>query len=384
MKKILLSIAIFASALTTQAQTWNMVVTTADGQTVEVKQADVKNIVFRADDQNADQVLIKEVYNGGVMNPETNKNYQYDKSITLYNNCGQVAVLNNLCVGMAFQSNAEASANDKLYKDGHLVYENEDFIPAFHGIWYFPNSLVIQPYSQVVVNIHGAIDNTKTVPASVNYANKDYYCMYDPEYGGGGNSAGNNFYNNTSYYPSPADVIPTSHYLKTVKYGMGNAWTFSVLSPAVFIFQTQGVSPKEHAENADNIWYADGVQQTSVFTSIKVKKEWVIDGVEVFNAAKLADCKKRFSADIDAGHVDLTNQLGHSLYRNVDKEATEALPENSGKLVYNYALGVDNSTDPSGIDAEASMKNGAHIIFLDTNNSTNDFHERQKCSLRGE
>ena len=83
MKKILLSIAIFASALTTQAQTWNMVVTTADGQTVEVKQADVKNIVFKADDQNADQVLIKEVYNGGVMNPETNKNYQYDKSITL-------------------------------------------------------------------------------------------------------------------------------------------------------------------------------------------------------------------------------------------------------------------------------------------------------------
>lgn len=384
MKKILLSIAIFASALTTQAQTWNMVVTTADGTTVEVKQADVKNIVFKAEDQNADQVLIKEVYNGGVMNPETNKNYQYDKSITLYNNCGQVAVLNNLCVGMAFQSNAEASANDKLYKDGQLVYENEDFIPAFHGIWYFPNSLVIQPYSQVVVNIHGAIDNTKTVPASVNYANKDYYCMYDPEYGGGGNSAGNNFYNNTSYYPSPADVIPTSHYLKAVKYGMGNAWTFSVVSPAVFIFQTQGVSPKEHAENADNIWYADGVQQTSVFTSIKVKKEWVIDGVEVFNAAKLADCKKRFSADIDAGHVNLTNQLGHSLYRNVDKEATEALPENSGKLVYNYALGVDNSTDPSGIDAEASMKNGAHIIFQDTNNSTNDFHERQKCSLRGE
>ena len=379
MKKILLSIAIFASALTTQAQTWNMVVTTADGQTVEVKQADVKNIVFRADDQNADQVLIKEVYNGGVMNPETGKNYQYDKSITLYNNCGQVAVLNNLCVGMVFNSNAEAAANAKLYKDGVLVYENDDFIPAFHGIWYFPNSLVIQPYSQVVVNIHGAIDNTQTVPESVNYANKDYYCMYDPEYG-----AGNNFYNNTSYYPAPADVIPTSHYLKTVKYGMGNAWTFSVVSPAVFIYQPQGVSPKEHAENADNIWYAEGVQQTSVNTSIKVKKEWVIDGVEVFNAAKLADCKKRFSADIDAGHVDLTNQTGHSLYRNVDKEATEALAENSGKVVYNYALGVGASTDPSGIDAEASMKNGAHIIFQDTNNSTNDFHERQKCSLRGE
>ena len=78
----------------------------------------------------------------------------------------------------------------------------------------------------------------------------------------------------------------------------------------------------------------------------------------------------------------LTNQLGHSLYRNVDKESTEARAENAGKLVYNYALGVDGSTDPSGIDAEASIRNGAHIYYVDTNNSTNDFHERQRCSLR--
>ena len=78
----------------------------------------------------------------------------------------------------------------------------------------------------------------------------------------------------------------------------------------------------------------------------------------------------------------MTNFQGHSLYRNVDKAATEALPENKDKLVYNYALGVDDSSDPSGIDAEASIKNGAHIIYQDTNNSTNDFHERQACSLR--
>ena len=52
--------------------------------------------------------------------------------------------------------------------------------------------------------------------------------------------------------------------------------------------------------------------------------------------------------------------------------------------VKSYNLGVDDSTDPSGIDAEASIKNGAHIIYLDTNNSTNDFHMRQKFSLRGE
>ena len=52
--------------------------------------------------------------------------------------------------------------------------------------------------------------------------------------------------------------------------------------------------------------------------------------------------------------------------------------------MYGYTLGVGNSTDPSGIDAEASIKKGAHIVYLDTNNSTADFHERQKFSVRGE
>ena len=97
---------------------------------------------------------------------------------------------------------------------------------------------------------------------------------------------------------------------------------------------------------------------------------------------KVSDSNKRLTAAVDAGFAGLANQLGHTIYRNVDKAATEALAENAGKLVYDYALGVDDSTDPSGIDAEASMKNGAHIVYMDTNNSTNDFHERQKCSLR--
>lgn len=83
----------------------------------------------------------------------------------------------------------------------------------------------------------------------------------------------------------------------------------------------------------------------------------------------------------------MTNKLGYSIYRNVDKEATEALPENEGKLVYNYGLGTTTinggtSTDLSSIDAEASIANGAHIIYMDTNNSMNDFHQRRVASLK--
>ena len=279
-------------------------------------------------------------------------------------------MVNNLCFGFASPYNAQAN-NNNYGSNGKLTYEKDGFIPALNGIWYYPYSLVIEPYSQVVVNVNGAIDNTQTVTNSVNYANKDYYCMYDPESG----------YANTSYYPTPADVIPTSHYLKAVRLGLGNAWALSVTSPAPFIFQTKDTAPDVYANNTDNQWYDGGAHQESGL-GLKVPVDWIIDGMEVFTTSKPDDCQKRLTANVDAGYIWLTNQLGHTLYRNVDKEMTESLPENSGKLVYNYALGVGTSTDPSGIDAEASIKNGAHIVYQDTNNSSADFHERERCSLR--
>ena len=122
-------------------------------------------------------------------------------------------------------------------------------------------------------------------------------------------------------------------------------------------------------------------------TAIKVKTEWTVDGIEVFQAGKEDDNKKRLPASVDAGSIYMTCEKGYSLYRNVDKEATEALPENEGKLVYNYAGGTDmlddvyGNTDPSGIDAEASIANGAHIIYKDTNNSSADFLQRAVPSI---
>ena len=380
-KKLFLLLLLSLSLGTVKAQTWKLVINKTDGQTIELNTADIQDILFvnqeeelpTLPDQNVDQIIIKEIYNGGCPMDEGTDMFHMDKCIILYNNCPQQAVVNNLCFGMATLYNAESPSINTIYgEDGRLVYESEGFTPAQNAIWYYPHSLVIEPYSQVVINVHGAIDNTQTYSQSVNYANKDYYCMYDPESG----------YNNTKYYPTPADVIPTSHYLKTVKYGQGNAWPLSTTAPALFIFQPQNMDPVTFANNADNLWYAPGVAQTPVYACVKVPNEWIIDAVEVFNAAKKEDSKKRLTADLDVSYVYLTNKLGHSLYRNVDKEMTESLAENNGKLVYGYALGVDGSTDASGINAEASIRNGAHIIYQDNNNSSEDFHERQKCSLR--
>ena len=371
MKKILLSLfATIALATSGFAQTWNMVVTREDGTKEVFPASKVKNVSFEMADQNVSQVIIKELYNGGCQPDNGGRSFQMDKGFILYNNGGEVAVINNLAVGIVDPNNSHAPS--KWLKNGKLVYDGQGYIPGIHGIWYFQGPLVMQPYSQIVVNVNGAIDNTKTYSKSVNYANKDYYAMYDPESG----------YDNELYYPSPSELIPTSHYLKAVEYGQGNGWTLSVTSPAMFIFQTQGVTPRNYATNVSNIIYAPGAAHNPVTANLKIPNEWVIDGIEVFSSAYKTANAKRLPAEIDGGNVLLTYQLGHTLYRNVDKEETEKLPENKGKLVYGYTMGVSTG-DPSGIDAEASIKNGAHIIYMDTNNSTNDFHERKAFSIKG-
>lgn len=338
---------------------------------ITVKKDDTATINIQMKSVKTSQVIVKELYNGGCMMDDGVTKFQYDKCIILYNNSSQHASLSNLCIGEGSPANGHTQ-NKNYDANGQLTYESEGFIPVWHGIWYFPQALEMEPYSQVVINVHGAIDNTQTVSQSVNYANASYYCMYDPESG----------YTHTSYYPTPASVIPTSHYLKAVELGQGNGWALSVSAPALVVFQTHNLQPALYATDTANQWYDGGNIGNQIWACVKVPNEWIVDALEVFSAGYKDTSVKRLTADVDAGYVWLTNYQGHSLYRNVDKAATETLPENQGKLVYGYALGVETSTDPSGIDAEASAKNGAHIIYQDTNNSTSDFHERQKCSLR--
>ena len=372
-KTILLFFMLACHASFTYAQTWKMVITKNDGTTQELQTADIKNIQYIKEvkeDLNVDQLIIKELYNGGCTKQD-GSGFQYDKGMILYNNCPQKIIASNLCIGFCAPYNAQG--NNKNYGgDGKLTYESQNFIPMLNGIWYFPGTLEIEPFTQVVININGAIDNTQTVPNSVNYAKPSYYAMYDPESG----------YVNTSYYPTPSELIPTSHYLKAVKVALGNAWPISVSSPALVLFQIKGTTPAEYATNTANYWYDGGNEGNQVYACVKIPNDWIIDAVEVYAAGYQDKCVKRLTSDIDAGYVWLTNYQGHSLYRNVDQEFTEERSENAGKLVYNYSLGVDGSTDPSGIDAEASIRNGAHIVYLDTNNSTEDFHERQRFSIK--
>lgn len=338
------------------------------------------------------QLVIKELYNGGCQKDDGSGAFSNDQYFILYNNSFEPATFENMCIGMCLPYNSQATNND--YVDGVLTFKTEageeDWIPAGQGIWSFTQPVTIAPGEQIVVALKNAVDNTIVkndegdllYSKSINFNNAAYYCTYDPESG----------YNNTTSYPPPAPAISVSHYLKAHRYGLGNAWALSTSSPAFFIFTTPG-NPQSFVDDVTKLNYHGAVNASN--ERRKVSVSWIIDAVEVHTWENTSN-KKRFTAAVDAGYVELYNQQGFTLYRNVDKNATEAIPENEGKIVYGYSLGtagvtvgegdkaevINGTTDPSGIDAEASIKNGARIIYKNTNNTSNDFHMRSRASLR--
>ena len=74
MKKKLFALILLATSFATaEGQSWKLVINKADGQTIELSTTDIRDIQFVAEeeelptlpDQNVDQIIIKEIYNGG-------------------------------------------------------------------------------------------------------------------------------------------------------------------------------------------------------------------------------------------------------------------------------------------------------------------------------
>ncbi len=235
------------------------------------------------------QVIIKELYFGGCMDNAGEKHFSNDAYVTLYNNSPVEADASNYAFGIVYPANSNTNSNYR--KDGELTYT--DYLPA---------------YSQIVIAIKGAIDNTATYSNSVDLSNADY-AMYDPE-----------VFTLAAAYPAPSSKIPSSHYLKTYLYGMGTAWPLSNISPAFVVFSPEGMTAEAFVKTASNI----ETTGTKAFSCAKVPVSWVMDGVEVYNATALDKSNKRLLGSVDAGYVKFTNKLGYTVYRNVDKDA--ALP----------------------------------------------------------
>ena len=317
------------------------------------------------------QLIIKELYSGGCPKNEGTGSYSNDAYFIIYNNSEFEADASDLVFGNVNPYNGHGT--NKYYgTDQKLVYESDNWIPAGGAVWYFTQPVKIPAYSQIVVAVFGAIDHTATVTASVNLANADYYWMSNSDIPA---------FTNSKY--AVADVIPASHYLSGYQVNKSNAWVLSNSAPAFYM----GKMPKAQLEQLckDTEKFDQTAGTGDVNWAVKFPQANVIGALEVFQAGKFETSNFRFPASLNTGYASLANQKGYTIYRNVDKEATEALPENEGKLVYNYAGGtqdVEGTTDPSGIDAEASIAAGAHIIYLQTNDSGKDFHQRKVSSLK--
>lgn len=318
------------------------------------------------------QLIIKEVYTGGVLGGN-GRNYSFGKYLILYNNSSEDVDLKNLCIGSSI-SNSYFMKYEIKAGDTEPYWFKEDWTPVSMGYFYFPNSTIIKPYKELVVALDGGgVNHSVTHSNAVNLDNSEYYIQYDPESG----------FNNSRYYPAPSASISPDHYLKGVKFGLGNALSGTTSCPHYVLFYPEQ-TPVAYGADMTNL---DFWRDNDRFPRKKIRSEWISDAVDSFTSGK-TDQYKRVNPQADAGYLYHIAKKGYTLYRNVDKDATEAIDGNKAKLVYNYTMGTnvvetkDGSTDPSGIDAEASIANGAVIIYKDTNNSGNDFHLRQKSSLR--
>lgn len=316
------------------------------------------------------KVIFKEInVGGGFKKIEDGKSYSWCKAITLYNNSDKVVTLKNLAMGAVPPANAHAPSNNSYDENGKLKWAGADYTPVWATIWYIPE-ITIQPYSDAVIAVNGAIDHSAIATGAFDLSNADYV-MYDPESG----------LNNASAYPTPSASIPASNYWKAVMFGSGNAWAVSIMSPALILFEVPATHNLAEMAKAEEYFYYDGQEKQSQLC-LKIPNAWILDGVEFYRLGFEADSKKRLDTTIDAGFGLYNSNKQYSAYRNVDKAATEAIAENAGKLVYDYADAVEGTTEPSGIDAAASIKNGAKIVYQDTDNSTADFHLRKGWSLK--
>ncbi|WP_418992638.1 DUF4876 domain-containing protein [Alistipes sp.] len=289
-------------------------------------------------------ILIKEIYSGGCpVDPPATGTYKKDKYIVLHNNSFETYYLDGLCLDMVAPYNSNANNPwTSIDPSGNILFRDYAAVPDC--IWAFPGSgtdFPLEPGEDAVVAFHG-VDHTQTYSRSVNLDREGCFVLYDQALYPG---------NKANPTPVPGDRIDPSHYLKVLKKtgrsgeNGANTYVISDLSPAVILFRAPSDVDLE-AYLADD--QQSTVQNSSILYS-KIPWEWIVDGAEVCNAGE-AVRNKRLHGEVDAGYFGFSGtSLGHTVHRKRDEEASGA----------------------AGFE-----------ILVDTNNSSNDFYERETQSLR--
>lgn len=280
-------------------------------------------------------LIIKEIYCGGCPKAPEEGTFQSDKYIIIHNNSYEVLYLDGLCFGMVEPYNSN-SVNVWTDEEGSL----RDYAPLCEAVWRFPGrgeDFPLAAGEDAVMAINGAVNHAAQYPLSVDLNNEAYFVCYDPI-----------LFPNVTYHPTPGDRIQPSRYMEVVrKTGQSNAFPLSINSPAVVLFRAPEGTDIAGYLNDDELAI---VQKPGASARcMKIPWEWITDGVEVYNGS-VSNNYKRLNDETDAGFVTLSRSfMGHSLHRHLDTAASEA---------------------------------AGYEIYQDTNNSSNDFYEREEQSLR--
>lgn len=267
------------------------------------------------------QIVFKELYFGGCFNEKTGKSYTTDKYIALYNNSDQAAYLDSLCLGVVYPFNAPTNGRlSDWVKPG--TSELRDSIPAASMVWMFPGTgkdNVLEPGREVVLALN-AINHSASVSASVNLGKPGYWAIYNP-------------------IMTPGHATPEAgvKLLSGIwKIGSATSFVISNNSPGFFIFTLGGKSVEQYV--LDN--YALNPNSSNInLSALLVDKNLILDAVECFRDPTDT---KRFMSEIDNGYAMITGSgQGESIIRKIDTAETE--------------------------------KAGGRIVYMDTNNSSNDF-----------
>ena len=286
----------------------------------------------------AGAVVFREIYCGGCSKAPEQGVFNYDQYVILHNNSAETYYLDGLCFGSADPYNSNSGTNVWVDKDpvtGETVFPG--YVPVIQAIWQFRGNgedFPLAPGAGAVISITGARDHAAQFPQSVNLNKPDYFVLYDQT-----------LFPNPSYHPAPGDRIQPSHILRAaIKLGQANAYTFSMTSPAAVIFRPVGMTLEEFLANPENVVQKPG---SASDRCALVPEEWIIDGAEVYTTP--SDPVKRLSPEVDAGFSVLSQtKKGHTMHRVLDEEATAA---------------------------------AQYDVYVDTNNSSNDFYERETQSL---
>lgn len=284
----------------------------------------------------AGKIVIKEIYCGGCPMAPHDGNLQNDQYVILHNNDNQTQYLDGLYFGIVAPSASGATNNwVTAGSDGQLKFQ--EFAPIYECIWQFQGTgkdFPLAPGQDAVIAIRGAVDFTQDFPLSVNLNQENYFATFSRLHFG-----------NEKLNLTPGDRVRPERLLQVVKKtGVSTAYSIAVQSPAVVIFR-----PEKDFDFAAYIADDSRCVATDPAGStkcIKVPWEWILDGVEVFYST---NNHKRLKPEVDAGAFPFSILYqGHTVHRKLDEKASAA---------------------------------AGYEIYVDTNNSSEDFEERETQSL---